>query len=59
MDDIISHRNDSIHLNLSSEEELFRKKIRVKLKEIMLQVNLDEVTSKFVCIQELFFFVLN
>ena len=33
---------------LSSDEETFRAKIHVKLKEIMLQVDLDEVTSKFV-----------
>ncbi len=34
--------------SLSSDEETLRTQIRVKLKEIMLQVNLDEVTSKFV-----------
>ena len=33
---------------LSSDEETLRAQIRVKLKEIMLQVDLDEVTSKFV-----------
>ena len=32
----------------SSDEETFRARLHVKLKEIMLQVNLDEVTSKFV-----------
>ncbi|CAF0887752.1 unnamed protein product [Adineta steineri] len=50
MDDILSHRSDSPHLYqpfLSSDEETLRCKIHVKLKEIMLQVDLDEVTSKF------------
>ncbi|CAF0919534.1 unnamed protein product [Rotaria sordida] len=49
MDDILSHRSDSPHLYqpLSSDEESLRTRIRVKLKEIMLQVNLDEVTPKF------------
>lgn len=49
MEDILSHRSDSPHLYhpLSSDEETLRAQIRVKLKEIMLQVDLDEVTSKF------------
>ncbi|CAF3377208.1 unnamed protein product [Rotaria socialis] len=49
MDDILSHRSDSPHLYqpLSSDEETLHAKIHVKLKEIMLQVDLDEVTSKF------------
>ncbi|CAF2821147.1 unnamed protein product [Rotaria sp. Silwood2] len=49
MDDILSHRSDSPHLYqpLSSDEESLRTRIHVKLKEIMLQVNLDEVTPKF------------
>ncbi|CAF1041590.1 unnamed protein product [Rotaria sp. Silwood1] len=49
MDDILSHRSDSPHLYqpLSSDEETLRARIHVKLKEIMLQVDLDEVTSKF------------
>lgn len=33
---------------LSSDEETVRARIHVKLKEIMLQVDLDEVTSKVV-----------
>jgi protein phosphatase slingshot len=37
-----------IDFRLSSDEETLRARIHVKLKEIMLQVDLDEVTSKFV-----------
>ncbi|CAF1042675.1 unnamed protein product [Adineta steineri] len=49
MEDILSHRSDSSHIYrfLSSDEEIFRTRIYIKLKEIMLQVNLDEVTPKF------------
>ncbi|CAF1361387.1 unnamed protein product, partial [Didymodactylos carnosus] len=49
MDEILSHRSDSPHLyqTLSSDEEILRQHIHVKLKEIMLMVDLDEVTSKF------------
>ena len=35
-------------IRLSSDEETIRVRIHVKLKEIMLQVDLDEVTSKVV-----------
>jgi len=49
MEGILSHRSDSPHLYqaLSSDEEILRTRIHVKLKEIMLQVDLDEVTAKF------------
>lgn len=49
MDEILSHRSDSPHLHqpLSSDEETLRARIHVKLKEIMLRFDLDEVTSKF------------
>jgi hypothetical protein len=43
--------------SLSSDEEALRIHIRVKLKEIMLQVNLDEVTPKFVIVLCLFFLI--
>jgi len=36
------------YYRLSSDEEALRTRLYVKLKEIMLQVNLDEVTPKFV-----------
>jgi hypothetical protein len=39
---------NSMHSSVSSDEETLRSRIHVKLKEIMLQVDLDEVTSKFV-----------
>ncbi len=42
----------------SSDEGTLRTRIHVKLKEIMLQVDLDEVTSKFVK-KNSFFFYLN
>ncbi|CAF3419955.1 unnamed protein product [Rotaria socialis] len=49
MNDILSHRSDSPHLYqpLSSDEEALRTRINVKLKELMLQVDLDQVTPKF------------
>ena len=44
----IIEENFSSFSSLSSDDETFRTQIRTKLKEIMLQVNLDEVTSKYV-----------
>lgn len=38
----------SLNFRLSSDEEALRSRLRIKLKEIMLKVNLDQVTSKFV-----------
>jgi len=45
-----------IYFRSSSDEGTLRTRIHVKLKEIMLQVDLDEVTSKFV--NKNFFFKL-
>jgi hypothetical protein len=56
---LIKKKKENIFLcRLSSDEETLRARIHVKLKEIMLQVDLDEVTSKFVS-EPFFFFGLN
>jgi len=50
LDFILFKKDQEFHFffRLSSDEEALRTRIHVKLKEIMLQVNLDEVTPKFV-----------
>lgn len=44
----IQKEKHRLSFRLSSDEEILRTRIHVKLKEIMLQVDLDEVTAKFV-----------
>ncbi len=44
----LQNKKKNFYYRLSSDEEALRTRLYVKLKEIMLQVNLDEVTPKFV-----------